>query len=248
MSTTEGCRRCVDGKYGDGRGLLSCKSCPAGKYDHTVGGGARYGEGFDSLNVCRNCEPNTYSRRLCRASACYVHPTQSLMQAWQAKQTANVPRDTPGLMGARVLLVRWASTRVTAGLPSAKTAQRARTMTKKQLMGVITERCPANSNSTQGSINITNCSCMVGYTGPDGQACENCEAGKFKKRYRVQSLHELQRGYEGQYSANRVRCLCPGQIFRPSRTNVHTVPRKGTFANCTACRSARHATRVNLWT
>ena len=40
--------------------------------------------------------------------------------------------------------------------------------------------CPADSNSPATSDAITDCTCNIGYTGGDGQACAACELGKFK--------------------------------------------------------------------
>ena len=40
--------------------------------------------------------------------------------------------------------------------------------------------CPANSNSSVGSMVVTSCSCNPGYTGPNGGPCPACDAGKFK--------------------------------------------------------------------
>ena len=39
---------------------------------------------------------------------------------------------------------------------------------------------PAHASPGPGSSNITNCTCNVGYTGPDGGTCQACEAGKYK--------------------------------------------------------------------
>eukprot|EP00961_Rhodomonas_salina_P023344 313609-Rhodomonas_salina.1 len=40
--------------------------------------------------------------------------------------------------------------------------------------------CPAFSNSSAGSSQMTDCSCIPGYTGPDGGACAQCSAGTYK--------------------------------------------------------------------
>lgn len=41
--------------------------------------------------------------------------------------------------------------------------------------------CPANTFALPGSTDITNCSCIPGYTGPDGRACTSYLVGKYKK-------------------------------------------------------------------
>jgi len=40
--------------------------------------------------------------------------------------------------------------------------------------------CSSNSNSPEASNVITNCTCNPGFTGPDGESCRICVAGKFK--------------------------------------------------------------------
>jgi len=40
--------------------------------------------------------------------------------------------------------------------------------------------CPNNTISLQGQENIMNCSCIAGYTGPDGNECQQCVQGKYK--------------------------------------------------------------------
>jgi hypothetical protein len=40
--------------------------------------------------------------------------------------------------------------------------------------------CPANMLSPANSVQITDCQCLPGYTGPHGGPCEACEVGKYK--------------------------------------------------------------------
>ncbi len=42
------------------------------------------------------------------------------------------------------------------------------------------EECPSHSHSEEGSAEIADCVCNMGYTGPDGSACSACVAGRFK--------------------------------------------------------------------
>jgi hypothetical protein len=45
--------------------------------------------------------------------------------------------------------------------------------------GVV--ECPTNTSSLVGSHSINDCSCKMGYTGPNGGPCTACSAGSFKK-------------------------------------------------------------------
>jgi hypothetical protein len=40
--------------------------------------------------------------------------------------------------------------------------------------------CPVHMSSPAGSVQITDCQCVPGYTGPHGDSCEACEVGKYK--------------------------------------------------------------------
>jgi len=42
--------------------------------------------------------------------------------------------------------------------------------------------CPANSFSSVASVDISNCTCSEGYTGPNGGACSACKAGSYKDK------------------------------------------------------------------
>jgi len=44
------------------------------------------------------------------------------------------------------------------------------------------ESCPANSDSSAGSITITACTCNSGSSGPDGGPCDQCAAGTYKMK------------------------------------------------------------------
>jgi hypothetical protein len=42
------------------------------------------------------------------------------------------------------------------------------------------QACPLGSSTEEGAWNLTECSCMMGYTGVDGEICEPCSTGKYK--------------------------------------------------------------------
>jgi hypothetical protein len=65
-------------------------------------------------------------------------------------------------------------------------------------MRTVCYACPANSNSVAGSNAIANCSCNLGYWGPDGGTCIQCVAGKYKP---VAGSHVCSSCKAGTYSA-----------------------------------------------
>jgi hypothetical protein len=42
------------------------------------------------------------------------------------------------------------------------------------------ENCPNFTSAPSGSLNVSNCSCILGYTGTNGQICTACDQGKYK--------------------------------------------------------------------
>ena len=72
--------------------------------------------------------------------------------------------------------------------------------------------CPSNSNSPALSNKSTDCKCNTGYSGPDGEACSACEAGKYKAiKGHSDCLECPQHTYNPQTASNRSdACLaCP---------------------------------------
>ena len=71
------------------------------------------------------------------------------------------------------------------------------------------KKCPANSNSENGSSLIRNCTCNIGYTGPHGTICSECKAGKFKSTSGSQSCSPCPQ--HSNSSSGSSRCFCqPG--------------------------------------
>ena len=79
--------------------------------------------------------------------------------------------------------------------------------------------CPANSTSPAGSTNITNCTCNVGYTGPDGGSCAACEAGKYKEAVGSAACTQCPPGtLASPGSTESAACVAPAPFFNASST------------------------------
>jgi hypothetical protein len=97
--------------------------------------------------------------------------------------------------------------------------------------------CPPNSNSSARSTSLTDCKCIPGFTGQDGQTCEACERGEYKASVGNASCTICS---ENSYSARGTdlyseltdrggtRCMC---LFG------YTGPDSG---NCTACEEGKY--------
>ena len=69
--------------------------------------------------------------------------------------------------------------------------------------------CPANTNSPVASKAVSECICNAGYTGPDGQVCVDCAAGKFKVSRGSGACTSCPSNAESPAaSVNATQCMC----------------------------------------
>ena len=66
--------------------------------------------------------------------------------------------------------------------------------------------CPDQSHSPAGSINITNCTCNAGYTGPDGGPCVSCGEGTWKEQAGPEACEACGPGYFQPVLASKTAC------------------------------------------
>jgi len=105
--------------------------------------------------------------------------------------------------------------------------------------------CSSNSNSPEASNVMTNCSCNPWFTGPDGDTCRICVAGKFKV---TRGISECSQCVTGKYSTavgavSDVCQMCPADSMSPvssvQSSNCvcnpgFTGPNGGTCVKCVA--------------
>ena len=82
--------------------------------------------------------------------------------------------------------------------------------------GTICIECPAQTTSLEGQGHLHNCSCIPGYTGPDGQSdCEACPIGTYKDTMGSQECHlcppATYSGATGNDNVSLCR-ICPAQM------------------------------------
>ena len=165
------CQLCPAGKYNQDTGKSICTSCPAGSwcgqgymwYDTCPGDTFSLG----GAAVCTSCPENSeivgnkLSSASCQCKNGYIEtarntstgPTCVACAAGKYKSSSNGCSDCQS---------NTYSTVVGAGSSATCLA------------------CPPNSASLAGSIESTACSCNAGYTGPNGDTCTACVAGKYK--------------------------------------------------------------------
>ena len=149
----QGCSACQAGTFKDVNGSAPCSLCPQGKYST--------GTAETSDTTCSACpQPHTYSGA---GSSTVTNCTCNLGHTGPdggpcTPCVAGKYKDVNGSVACSLC---------EAGKYSTGTAS-------------TCALCPEDTLSIAGSPALTNCICNLGYTGPDGGACEPCAAGSYK--------------------------------------------------------------------
>jgi hypothetical protein len=131
--------------------------------------------------------------------------------------------------------------------------------------------CPGNSLSPAGSQDITNCSCIAGYTGPDGGECTSCRQGTYKTEIGQGKCNECLRGtysltvaatsnatciscppnsLSGQGADDQAACVCNAGYSGPnggpcSPCAAGLFKNSNGSASCIPCRAGSYADTVS---
>jgi hypothetical protein len=181
-----GCEACVAGKFKASSGSIECTQCGAGKYSSSTA---------VTSDVCSDCGVNFYT--LDDNSQCVPCPADTSSASSSAAQmdckcNAGYTGPDGGVCTAcvagkfKVSSGSAACTQCEGGKYSASTAATldscgdCRSNYFSSADNSICESCPPNTGSPALSDELVDCICHSGYTGPDGEACTACAAGKFK--------------------------------------------------------------------
>jgi hypothetical protein len=95
---------------------------------------------------------------------------------------------------------------------------------------------PGSSTSTTGSANINDCTCLPGFTGPDGGMCVQCAPGKYKESPGTVTCNSCPENQDTLSSASEsgAACLC-----KPGFTGAG-----GNGGSCQACASGTYKDTV----
>jgi len=148
-----------------------CTQCTAGKFKDFSGSGA-----------CTMCSPGKFSTKVGASSneSCTTCPENSVSEAGSDSLfDCKCEKGYTGKDGEECMVCPTGSSKVVRGssacIPCAVGKYANETGHPEECLS-----CPAHTYSAEGSSLITNCTCNAGYTGPDGDACEACVAGKYK--------------------------------------------------------------------
>jgi len=216
------CAACVAGTYKDVNGSSACSLCLQGKFST--------GLGAIHADVCELCPANAISGAgspaiaNCTCTLGYSGPDGGPCQPCAAGRY----KDVNGSDACALCPQGTFSTEVAA------------------VSDATCSTCPNHTYSDDGSSNILNCTCNLGYTGPDGQECSACQSGKYKD---VNGSSACLLCSRGKYSAEtgeaaETTCTaCPMHADALSGSSVcicnagYTGP---DGQNCSACASGRY--------
>ena len=218
------CAACAAGKYKTVPGPDTCTDCDAGTYLTTTGATA--------LAPCTACPSNTQSGlgstslSSCVCNLGFTGPDGGPCAAFAAGKYKTVPGTV-------------ACTDCAAGTYSTTTGATA--------LDTCTA-CPSNTQSGLGSTVLTSCVCNLGFTGPNGETCAACAAGKYKYWRGPETCYDCD---AGTYSTTTGAIALATCIACPSNTQSDlgstscvcnlgfTGPDGGT---CTACAAGKYKT------
>ena len=146
------CHPCLMGTYTATTGTQECTSCGVGEYQDEVG-----------QTSCNKCVEGTY-KPLAGPGDCTVCPTGMTSASGSDALTDCVclPAHTETSDGTRCISCDVGTYMDVTG-------------------SVDCLACPVGTSSTKGSTEVTDCTCLPGYTAAsDGVACTACDAGTFK--------------------------------------------------------------------
>lgn len=183
------CTACVAGKYKTTSGSSACTDCGAGTYSTSTGA--------TLAATCVSCPINTFSGasasacQPCQANATSVAGSTSQAYCYCKSGYAHVAGSyscricDPGTYNSQ--LGRTACSNCSVGLYSVNYGATGNETCLACPLGQWSPEgspncnlCPPNSSAPRSSGFVSNCTCGVGYTGPDGGMCSVCAAGHYK--------------------------------------------------------------------
>ena len=165
------CSACGSGRYKPSIGASECTKCNVSTFSETANA--------TSVATCRECQGNSSSvvgspsKLFCQCDVGFEHEGEECVMC------------TPGTYNTQ--LGRSACSNCTIGLYSVDYQAAVNETCLPCPAGewspegrASCEVCPANSAAPPARGRIVDCACNVGYTGPGGGPCVECEVGKYK--------------------------------------------------------------------
>lgn len=176
------CTVCGAATYTIATGSVTCTECEAGKYKTNPG-----------TETCTLCAAHTYSETVGASTieTCIACPASS----GAPNAGSFICKCRPGYIGswtectpcdAGTYMVAWGSQCTSCPAGKYKTTTGVGDCSNCEVgsyslaAAVECTTCPVATTSAVGSDELTDCVCMAGHTGTDGERCTQCDAGTYK--------------------------------------------------------------------
>jgi len=179
------CQACAKGKYKPGEGAGECIDCPA--YSTTSSSGSthisdckcRMGYTGPDGGSCTICGSGKY-KAIIGSSDCIGCPANSNSPNGSTQSSdCKCDRGFSGPDGGQCTACQAGTYKTKIGSSSCKQCTKGEY--KPDAGSGVCETCPPyTTTSSSGSTHISDCKCDVGFTGPDGGSCEECDENKYK--------------------------------------------------------------------
>jgi hypothetical protein len=182
------CTACIAGKYGIDSGAdeeaVGCLGCPQNTANVNSGNVGRVscvcllGYTGNDGEVCNACEPGTYKDST-GSAGCSSCPSDSGNNpaGSGALESCTCNPGTTGLDGSTCIPCAAGKFKTEAGAAVCGGCVAGEYSLAKAL---ACETCPDNTRSAALSAALNECTCVAGYTGPDGAECTACVPGTYK--------------------------------------------------------------------
>lgn len=181
------CALCGLGKYKSTSGNVPCTDCPQNTFLNITGGvvendcfkcpsNSMSGPGQTNITGCK-CLPGFYMTIAYTCETCPVGTFKGELGNDKCTScvAAGTTTESPGMTSANNCTCDKGF-----GLSAGVCQQCSPGFFKSAIANVGCSTCGPNSTSPPQSTGSSNCSCMAGFSGPNGGTCTACEAGKFK--------------------------------------------------------------------
>ena len=219
-----GCQACPAGKYletSGHRAATDCVACAAGKFSNVTGASAQ--------DYCHNCTAGTYlaDAGADSASDCSACPSGKYSPAPGATSNTSCKDCSAG----KFLAIRGSDKESDCVLcvegkyssrPAATVCFHCNQGKYAPVVGASAcTSCGLHADSPSGSVDVADCVCNSGFSGPDGGECSACAAGTYKENA---GPSDCQLCEPGSYStgAAALCTTCPFRTVSPRGSQAHT--------------------------
>jgi hypothetical protein len=167
----DACTACGSGRYKSSVGPSDCTACDVNTYSEVVNA--------TSIATCLTCQGNSTSvqaspsKLFCQCNVGFLHDGEECEMCSPGTYNSQLGRTACSKCSMGLYSVNYQATdnETCLSCPAGQWSPEGSS---------VCMLCPENSAAPPGMGRIVDCACNVGYTGPGGGPCAQCEVGKYK--------------------------------------------------------------------